>query len=182
MFEVEEFVSDLRAALRESATQVAVRETVERAMRRPQDELVRAFQPAAGAELTTIFCSPELTVLKVVWSPGMSIWPHDHGLWAVIGVYAGVEENRFYRRTPGGAELAGDRTVEPGSAILLGTQIVHAVRNPRDVPTATIHVYGGDFFTAPRSEWEGDPLRERPSSGERTRELFREWRERDGAR
>lgn len=182
MLDVEELVSDLRAALRESAPQPAVREIVERAMRRPQDELLRALQPATAAELSTLFRSPELTVLKVVWSPGMSIWPHDHGLWAVIGVYGGVEENRFYRRTPAGVELAGDRTVEPGSALLLGTQIVHAVRNPRDVPSATLHVYGGDFFTAPRSEWEGDPPRERPSSGERTRALFREWRERDLAR
>jgi hypothetical protein len=54
--------------------------------------------------------------------------------------------------------------------------------DPRDVPTATIHVCGGDFFTSPRSEWDVETLRQSPSSIERTRELFRKWREADLAR
>ena len=54
----------------------------------------------------------------------------------------------------------------------LGHDVIHAVKNPRSTPTAAIHVYGGDFFATPRSEWDPETQEERPSSGERSRELF----------
>jgi hypothetical protein len=28
--------------------------------------------------------------------------------------------------------------------------------------TGAIHIYGGDFFAVPRSEWDSETLRERP--------------------
>jgi predicted metal-dependent enzyme (double-stranded beta helix superfamily) len=31
----------------------------------------------------------------------MSIMPHNHTMWAVIGIYSGVEDNIFGRRTAG---------------------------------------------------------------------------------
>lgn len=172
MFEVEELVSDLRKAIHESSPLLAVREVVARAMAQPYDALSRALGSSNESELKTLFRSPELTVLKVVWSPGLAIWPHYHGTWAVIGVYGGLEENRYFRRVPQGLEHAGDKSLNPGDTAVLGEQIIHAVRNPREVPTATIHVYGGDFFTAPRSEWDEESGRESPSSGERSRKLF----------
>ena len=39
-----------------------------------------------------------LTVLNVVWAPGMVLPPHDHRMWAAIGIYAGQEDNEFFRR------------------------------------------------------------------------------------
>ncbi len=32
--------------------------------------------------------------------------------------------------------------------------------NPRSTYTAAIHVYGGDFFDTPRSQWDPDTLTE----------------------
>ena len=29
----------------------------------------------------------------------MDIYPHDHRMWAAIGIYAGEEDNAIYRRT-----------------------------------------------------------------------------------
>ena len=37
-----------------------------------------------------------------------------------------------------------------------------------------LHVYGGDFFTAERSEWDFETYEERPRDFERTRRLFDE--------
>ncbi len=49
-----------------------------------------------------LYRDDDLTVLHVVWAPGMSIYPHDHRMWAVIGIYSGQEDNAFYRgRVPG---------------------------------------------------------------------------------
>jgi len=172
MFELESLVADLQTAIRDSSPQLAVREVVSRAMALPFDELLRALGPCDEADLRPLFRSSELTLLKVTWSPGLAIWPHDHGTWAVIGIYGGVEENRYFRRVPTGLEHAGDKSLVKGDAALVGHQLIHAVKNPRDVPTATIQVYAGDFFTAPRSEWDEASGRESPSSGERTRALF----------
>jgi predicted metal-dependent enzyme (double-stranded beta helix superfamily) len=173
MFDANELVADLRSALRENVPQLAVRDVLARAMVQPLEVLERALGPADDAEVRPLWHAPDLTVLKVVWAPGMTIAPHDHRLWAVIGVYGGVEHNRYFRRVPTGIEQAGGRELERGNTAVLGDEVIHAVRNPRDVPTATIHVYGGDFFGTPRSQWDEATQREIPSSGERTRELFR---------
>ena len=37
----------------------------------------------------------------------MAIYPHEHRMWAVIGLYGGREDNTFYRRSPQGLVVAG---------------------------------------------------------------------------
>ncbi len=52
--------------------------------------------------------------------------------------------------------------------------------NPIRRLTGAIHVYGGDFFapTQPRSEWDPEPLIERPWDMDGTRRRFAEADER----
>jgi hypothetical protein len=38
-----------------------------------------------------LFSSPELTVQRIVWPGGAARPAHNHGMWAVVGVYAGEE-------------------------------------------------------------------------------------------
>ena len=42
----------------------------------------------------------------------------------------------------------------------LGDNIIHSVTNPIPRLTGAIHVYGGDFFAAERSEWDPETLQE----------------------
>ena len=97
-------------------------------------------------------------------------------MWAVIGIYTGREDNIFWRRVPGqdggrieaaGAKSLGERDVEP-----LGREIIHTVTNPLPRLTGAIHVYGGDFFAASRSEWDPETLLERPFDMEKNLHLF----------
>ena len=107
--------------------------------------------------------SDELTVLKVVWAPGMVLGPHDHRMWAAIGVYSGGEDNRFFRRAGADARRLGRAgSLRPGDVCLLGDDAVHSVTNPTAQCAGAIHVYGGDFFATPRSEWRGEPPSEEP--------------------
>ena len=46
--------------------------------------------------------------------------------------------------------------------LLLGDDVIHSVTNPREVLTGALHVYGGDFFDTPRSQWGPGPREERP--------------------
>jgi predicted metal-dependent enzyme (double-stranded beta helix superfamily) len=177
MFDIERFIADCRAALQESSPQSAVKEVVERAMSRPH-EVEQALGTPQWAEIGTLHRSPELTILKVIWAPGMSIYPHDHRVWAVIGLYGGREDNVFYRRTAQGLVQAGGKQLGTTDTTLLGKTIIHAVTNPLRQFTGAIHVYGGDFFAVPRSEWTPDTLEERPYDVENAKRVFWEANER----
>jgi predicted metal-dependent enzyme (double-stranded beta helix superfamily) len=172
MFDVDQFVADCYVALKEHSPQAAVKELMERTMSRP-DEVEAALGTPTIGELATLHRSPELTVLKVIWTPGMSFPPHNHRMWAVIGIYGGQEDNTFYRRSSQGLVLAGGKQLESKDSVALGDKVIHAVRNPRQVFTGAIHVYGGDFFAAQRSEWDPETFEERLSDGEKARLQFK---------
>ena len=61
---------------------------------------------------------------------------------------------------------------------MLGESVIHAVTNPRRTYTSAIHVYGGDFFNAPRKEWDPDTLEEGPFNFEHLRQCFADGNER----
>jgi hypothetical protein len=44
--------------------------------------------------------------------------------------------------------------------------------------TCAIHIYGGDFYSAQRSEWDPETLRERPMDFQAVLDLFEEANER----
>src|SRR5262249_26562194 len=142
------------------------------------DEVAAALGPPTKAEIATLHHSPELTVLRVIWAPGMSIYPHDHRMWAVIGLYGGQEDNTFFRRTRDGLVRAGSKDLERPATVLLGEEVIHAVTNPRGIFAEAIHIYGGDFFNQRRSEWDPLTLDERPYDVERAKGVFAEANER----
>ena len=177
MFEIDGFVADCRTSLQESAPQLAIRQIVERAVSEP-GEVERALGTPKRAQIQVLHRSPDLTVLNLIWGPRMFLYPHDHRMWAVIGLYGGAEDNVFYRRTAPGLVEAGGKRLEGSDAILLGETVIHSVQNPRDQLTGAIHVYGGDFFGVPRSEWDPTTLTERPYDVENVKRLFEESNER----
>ena len=176
MFEVEQFVADCRAAFAQDPTHKAVREILGRAVSDP-GAVLKALGEPQRAGVGTLFRSDGLTILNVVWAPMMTVMPHNHRMWAVIGIYTGREDNIFWRRVPGspnkieaaGAKALGEKDAEP-----LGRDIIHSVLNPIDRLTGAIHIYGGDFFAAERSEWDSMTLSEHKSDDEQVRRMFDE--------
>lgn len=152
MFDIEELVEQCRQALGDPEQGQAVREVVAKAVERP-DELERALSGGAPGQ-TTYHQSPELTVQRIVWSNGVVSPPHEHRMWAVVGVFRGQEDNELWRRAPAGLERYGGTEVAAGEVILLGPDAVHAVSNPCHHSTIGFHVYGGDILTSPRREWD----------------------------
>ena len=108
----------------------------------------------------------------------MTIMPHNHLMWAVIGVYTGREDNIFWRRIAGEPvgriEAAGARSLSAMDVLPLGHDIIHSVTNPLRRLTGALHVYGGDFFGADRSEWDPETLREQRFDIKKTLQLFEE--------
>ena len=97
MFELDQFVSDCRTALRQDRPQQAVQEVVRRAVATPGD-MLRAIGEPKRAEMQTLYRSDDLTILNVIWAPWMNLLPHNHQMWAIIGLYTGREDNIFWRR------------------------------------------------------------------------------------
>ncbi|HTP95864.1 MAG TPA: hypothetical protein VMK05_08420 [Burkholderiales bacterium] len=177
MFSTEQLIADCRAALAETSPDQAVKEIVKRAVSRPA-EVERALGVPQKGEIVPLYRSETLTILNVIWAPGMSIYPHDHRMWAVIGLYGGREDNHFYRRVPNSIEQASVRQLETGDTVLLGAPTIHSVTNPLDRLTGAIHIYGGDFFAVPRSEFDPQTLEERPYDVEKAKRLFLEANDR----
>ena len=180
MFDLEQFIADCRAALAADKSHRHVRDVVARAVA-DSASVLRALGEPKGAGLHKLHQSHDLTILNVVWAPMMTIMPHNHSMWAVIGIYTGREDNIFWRRlpgTPGKVEAAGAQALCERDAALLGDDIIHSVTNPIPRLTGAIHVYGGDFFDPThRSEWDPETLLEGPFDPERAVRRFEEANE-----
>src|SRR3974390_2026022 len=158
MFDLGQFTADCRAALKADPSHKLVREVVARAVSDPAGVLKGLGEPER-AGVQKVYHAPDLTILNVVWAPMMTIMPHNHQMWAVIGIYTGREDNIFWRRipdVPGKVEAAGAKALSVGQ-------------------TGAIHVYGGDFFNpSGRSEWDPETLLEQPYDVERAVRRFEE--------
>jgi predicted metal-dependent enzyme (double-stranded beta helix superfamily) len=176
-FDLERFIADCIAARADDPSHKAVREVLARAVSRPS-AVLDALGPPSRAGLHSLYRSPELTILNLVWGPGMTLMPHNHRMWAVIGIYSGREDNIFWRRvrgdTTGRIEAAAAKALCEKDAEPLGRDIIHSVTNPIGRCTAALHIYGGDFFAADRSEWDPETLQEQPYDIERVRRIFDE--------
>ncbi len=173
--EIEQFISDCQAAIQDTAPTKAIRETVARAVA-DVPALERALGTPERGGVQRVYVSDELTIINVIWAPFMTIRPHNHNMWAVIGVYGGREDNIFWRKlkddADGRIEAAGAMSLGPGEVRPLGDDIIHSVTNPTTRLTGAIHVYGGNFFEMHRSEWEPEGLTEQDYDIERNMQLF----------
>jgi len=165
MFDRDQFTADCQSALRDASPEKAVREVVARSVSDPGSVLAGLGEPEQGG-VQLIHKAPDLTIINVIWSKFMTILPHNHEMWAVIGIYTGREDNIFWRRIEDEAggliEAAGAKALCEKDAVPLGKDIIHSVTNPINRLSGAIHVYGGDFFGIDRSEWNPETLRERP--------------------
>jgi predicted metal-dependent enzyme (double-stranded beta helix superfamily) len=169
--ELERFIADCRAAHAADRSHKAVREVVARAVSEPGEVLKMLGAPKRG-EVQKLYHSPELTILNVIWAPYMTIYPHNHRMWAVIGVYTGREDNIFWKRVGNKVEAAAAQALSQREAVPLGQDIIHSVTNPIPRLTGAIHVYGGDFFAMERSEWDPETLVEGRYDAQKTMRHF----------
>ncbi len=173
MFDLDDFIARCQQARAESEPHGAIREVLARACDEP-GAVADALRPET-AGFTLLHHSADLTVLHVVWAPGMEIFPHDHRMWAAIGIYTGREDNAFYRRSGPGERMlteSGGKRLDTGDTVVLGGETIHSVTNPSPRVTGAIHVYGGDFVNQPRSQWGPGVLEERPYAIDEARAQF----------
>jgi predicted metal-dependent enzyme (double-stranded beta helix superfamily) len=177
--DVDRFVEDCVIANQESDAQAAVKEVLARAVSTPNAVLAALGEPDK-AGLNVLLSSPTLTIFAATWTPQMNLMPHNHLMWANIGIYTGREDNIFWKRTADGIKAFGAEALFARDAASLPKDAVHSVTNPLLRFTGGIHIYGGDFFNTARSQWDPESLEEEPSDGAVIRNIFRRENERLG--
>lgn len=93
-------------------------------------------------------------IMGLVWGKGQFTPVHDHGCYSVVGVYRNRMEVTNYLRTDDGSRPGIARLQEwthaiggPGSVFhgVPPVDEIHAIGNPFDEPTLSIHVYGREI-------------------------------------
>jgi len=173
MFDKDDFIQSCIGAVAEGPR--AVHAVVEEAVSH-REGVMAALGTPEHAGIQPIYVSPDLTIINFVWAPCMSLMPHNHQMFSVVGIYSGREDNILWRRTETSIEAAGAKSLAAGDVATLGSEIIHSVLNPIGKMTCALHVYGGDFFQPrePRSEWDHETLIERPWDIDKVKSLFSE--------
>jgi predicted metal-dependent enzyme (double-stranded beta helix superfamily) len=151
----EDFVAQCSAAVKEDRGASAVKEVLERAVR--DHRLIGDLPVEPG--VTVVHGADDLTILHVVMAErpagaGNPI-PHNHRLWAAIGVVHGSEHNEFFRRSADTIEPSGTgRVITEGEVLMMGDDTIHSVKNPSsDCFSSALHVYGGNLIAAEKTMW-----------------------------
>jgi hypothetical protein len=125
VFDSETFVADCQRAASETDPVSAVADAVVATIRDGA-----AIDAVLGTELRgeadTLYSSAELTVQRIMWPGGVASPPHDHRMWAVVGVYAGEEVNRLYERGLSGLEERAVRPVGAAGVLTFGEKTIHS--------------------------------------------------------
>ena len=166
MFELARFIESCRNALH-STDPISTVHRIVRDVIEDRKSIVSALrQGRANSETTAQYIflhqSPELTILQVITPLRFRSPPHNHLVWAVIGMYEGCEKNRFYRRDGNRLREDSVRDVTAPEAITLASDAIHGIANPLDRPSYALHVYGGALTNPERSIWNPFTFEEEP--------------------
>jgi len=173
-------IEDVLGAMVEVDRQAAIEQVLQRAVSNPR-QLLRQLGEPLQAGIHPLHRSPEITILNVVWAPLMVLLPHNHNMWASIGIYTGREDNILWENR--GASISATRaaSLSERDVFGLGADAIHSVTNPIGRLSGAIHVYGGDFFAPGRSEWDAETLEPRSWDIEAARSEFRKAADRFAA-
>lgn len=176
-FDIERFVEECVSANQESDPQAAVLEVLAKAVDTPAS-VIEALGEPTEAGIRVLHRSENLTIFSATWTPQMNLMPHNHLMWANIGIYTGREDNILWRKESDRIDAFGAKALFERDVAALPVTAIHSVTNPLPRFTGGIHIYGGDFFNTTRTQWDPESLDEEPSDGAVIREIFERENER----
>jgi len=171
LLEMQKFVEDCIAANKGTDSQEAVKEVLQRAVSNHK-ELLKSIGEPTKVGMKVFLRSKELTIFAATWAPQMNLMPHNHHMWANIGIYTGREDNILWERREDGLKANKAECLFAGDVAKLNSSAIHSVTNPLKRFTGGLHIYGGDFFETEFSRWNPETLNEEPFNGELIRRMF----------
>lgn len=114
-----------------------------------------------GRELR-LYEDDELTILVLETFPGVVQPPHDHRMTAIIGVFDGIEDQRFFASGDDGPQSTPGKSLVAGDTVVLGPKSIHAISSPEGQMARAIHVYMGRIYGGTRTLFHPDTLKPEP--------------------
>jgi predicted metal-dependent enzyme (double-stranded beta helix superfamily) len=147
------------------------------------DAMASALADSDGVQRTfgegafnVLYWSPQMLIFQGTGHPGVWSRIHDHKMWAVIGVFRGVERNEFFERGDNRLRRTSELDIHAGKPEVLDPDVIHRSGNPEAEPNGWLNVYGGDLIHAIRTQWDDDGTNERPyQSGRRPQYVLQRW-------
>ena len=170
-FTPEQFVADLRSAATDTHPARAINTVMKEAVADPA--AVAARVPDYDGDQLALLESDDLSVYCVRFLAGELVPPHNHKMPAFIGVYAGTEVNRLFRREESGLALVTEKHVGPGETLSIGREGIHGVYARGGEDSLALHVYLGWLERVERSLFHPDTGQEMPFTDENYRALLR---------
>ena len=122
MFSIENFIEDCVSTVEHDPTHKGVADLFSQSLGQPRTASSANLGEPTEMTNQVLYKSDKLTIMNVVWAPGMTVMPHNHDMWAIIGMYGGREDNIYWRRIkdhPNGK-------IEAAGALLAGHGRIHA--------------------------------------------------------
>jgi predicted metal-dependent enzyme (double-stranded beta helix superfamily) len=97
-----------------------------------------------------------LSLFSLVVPPGAMTPVHDHLAWGLVGLYAGNQDEEFYRPERGRLELIRSRPLSPGDfyTLLPPHDDVHRVRTTSTITSVSIHLLANDTGCVLRNTYD----------------------------
>lgn len=164
-------VTDLIARIRAVSSSddfgpAQIQDVLTEILNRDDDWLDQQYQQRDGepvGKLYSLFRADDgrCSMLVGVFAPGAELPIHNHGSWAVVGVYRGREQETRFRRLDDGT-VSGRAHLEPektwvnstGTVTVVPDGVIHTVEAIDGQEAVSIHVYGTDIITQPRSTFD----------------------------
>jgi predicted metal-dependent enzyme (double-stranded beta helix superfamily) len=149
-FDLDTLVAEIKTASRGSNPKAEVKKIMERVFEDAQ--MIQENIPVFDENEVNLFEDDAISIWVCRFMPGAPIPPHDHQMDAMIGLYAGVERNRFFNReTSDKITESGHVDITPGEILNISPTAIHAVECVSEEPSCGIHVYFGPLQTIDRS-------------------------------
>jgi predicted metal-dependent enzyme (double-stranded beta helix superfamily) len=154
---LDDFTARCRRAIAEGGGAEAIRTLVEQVLP------VQAASPIQSETDTIVYRSNDLLIVSLA-VPAFGNTPvHSHGgIWCVVGVAIGCEENALFERSGSGLVETRRIVLEAGATTVLAPDVIHKIRNPRATPCIGLHVYGADLLSTERQMWNPHTGEESP--------------------
>lgn len=152
-FDLDSLVEELKTASRSDDPKKEVKAIMDRIF--ADTDTIRAHIPDFEEDEINLFEDEAVSIWVCRFMPGTPIPPHDHQMPAIIGLYAGIERNRFFKlETEDKITETGHVDIKPGDVLNISPTDIHGVECIGKEPSCGIHVYFGPLQSIDRSLYD----------------------------
>lgn len=152
-FDLNELIEELKIASQSATPKPDVKAIMDRVFDDPNT--IRQHIPHFEEDEINLYEDNVISIWVCRFMPGTPIPPHDHQMSAMIGLYAGIERNRFFKlETKDKIVETGHVDMKPGDVLNIAPTAIHAVECVGNEPSCGIHVYFGPLQTIDRSLYD----------------------------